>query len=95
MSCVKNRINYYFADFIDQIRSFNILEEEINKRLQGKEAEKERSTITERSIGFQKEGNTLFFAYAQNHINSYVTLWKLIEMFKNKGYKCNIETFST
>lgn len=34
----------------------------------------------------RQKSDSLFYAYAINHTNSYVTLWKLIERFENAGY---------
>lgn len=76
----------YFAGFLAGAKETEMHGMELNKKYHGNLPAKEEATLTSKYEALGKESDSLFFEYAKSNPNSYVTLWKLIERFKNKGY---------
>ncbi len=84
---LRNEYCPYFKQIIDESRTLFSNQDSLYE-LYGKKMPEE---ITQKfSINEDKlsaKSDSFFFTYAITHLNSYVTLWKLIERFEDFGYK--------
>ena len=77
----------YFKNIVSDIRRFIRKSEKLENKYQGNLPEREEKNLLLESQELQRKGDSLSLGYTRSHPNSFVTLWKLIERFKNNGYK--------
>ena len=98
-SPIQNEMKYtydkFFEPFIQEVNSLESYAENLYKSNSGNITENKRLKIASLRKELSKRGDSLFLQYAKEHSDSYVTLWKLIERFKNIGYKKEyLETYN-
>lgn len=90
-SSIQNEMKYgydkYFEPFIQEVNDLESYSDNLYESNSGNIAENKRLEITNLRKELSERGDSLFLEYAKEHSDSYVTLWKLIERFKNIGYK--------
>lgn len=90
-SPIQNEMRYsydkYFEELVFERQDFMSYLIKMNEKYSGDLPEKETKEIRARSEDIINRGDSLFIEYAKRNTDSYVTLWKLIERFKNLGYK--------
>ena len=84
---MKRYYDYYVASLVNDINEMIAHETELDNKYSGNLPDSEAIKLESKSQSLKIKGDSLFFAYSKSHPDSYVTLWKLIERFKNNGYK--------
>ena len=81
-----NKYEPFFRTFINEVAGLNSYEDQLyeDKNLPTKETVSELTQMKKR---IEARGDSLFFEYSKKNNDSYITFWKLIERFKNFGFK--------
>lgn len=82
-----NEYDKFFKAFVGDVVDLENYSGKIYESGSNNIAKGEKLKIAAWSNKLMKKGDSLFYEYAKMHTDSYVTLWKLIERFKNLGYK--------
>lgn len=90
-SVIQHEMHYeYDMLFHEVIREANELDnyaDELYEKYKKEIPDKELQKFNSRRKEIIARGDSLFFEYVKKHPDSYVSLWKLIERFKNLGYQ--------
>jgi hypothetical protein len=78
--------NTFFKPFVDELNSFYKYNDEVYSHSANKISNEKTAELELMIKQMSRKGDSLFLQYSLNHLNSYVTLWKLIERFTNSGY---------
>ncbi len=83
---LRNEYTSFVKSIIDETHNLYNNEDSLYEIYRNKIPEEivQRLRLEQRML--RQKADSLFFAYAVDHTNSYVTLWKLIERFENFGY---------
>ena len=84
---MKSYYDYYVASLVNDINEMIAYETEINNKYAGNLPDSAIINLESKLQFLKIKGDSLFLAYSKSYPDSYVTLWKLIERFKNNGYK--------
>ena len=83
---LRNEYYPFFKSVIDETRNLYNTEDSVSEVYGNKIPEEIIQRLRLEHKILRQKSDSLFWVYAINHRNSYVTLWKLIERFDNFGY---------
>lgn len=84
---LRNEYYDFFIQVVNESRNLFNNQDSLYEIYGNKMPEELRQKFYIAEKNLSEKSNALFFAYAINHSNSYVTLWKLIERFEDFGYR--------
>lgn len=90
-SVIQNEMKYgydkFFEPLVQEVEDLENYSDKLYENHFNSIPEDEKLKITTWGNELRERGDSLFLEYAKTHPHSYITLWKLIERFKNLGYK--------
>lgn len=84
---MKEYYDIYFIRLVHDIKKFNAFSNQMENKYKGNLPKEITNQINYETADLKNRSDSLFWKYAESHKNSVVTLWKLIERFKQNGYK--------